>query len=117
MRHDSSYLRDALRAIQELEEFVASTTEQQFLSDKFRQSYAFHRLVILGEAAVQLAKPYQQTYPSVPWSRLIALRNRLVHAYFDLDQPLLWNTLNSRLDELRAQLKLILESEFPGQSY
>ena len=116
MRHDSSYLRDALRAIAELEEFVAATDQSRFLVDKLQQSYAFHRLVILGEAAVQLAKVFQKDYPEVPWHYLIALRNRLVHAYFDLDQPLLWQTLNSRLDELRTQLENILKSEFPGES-
>jgi len=58
-----------------------------FLSSRLEQSFVFHRLVILGEAAVALAKTFQGKYPEVPWPRLISLRNRLVHAYFDLDVP------------------------------
>ena len=81
-----------------------------------QQSFVFHRLVILGEAAVALAKSFEGKYPEVPWPRLISLRNRLVHAYFDLDMPLVWGIASSRLDELRGQLQRILDIEFPGES-
>ena len=89
MRRESAYLRDALRAIAELEEFIARTSRERFLTDRMQQSFVFHRLVILGEAAAALAKSFEGKYPEVPWPRLISLRNRLVHAYFDLDMPLM----------------------------
>jgi len=113
MRSESTYTRDALRAISELEEFVAQTNRERFLADRLQQSFVFHRLVILGEAAVALAKVFQDKYPEVPWPRLISLRNRLVHAYFDLDMALVWGIASSYLDELRRQLQHILDTEFP----
>src|SRR5258708_5632659 len=115
MRSESTYTRDALRAIAELEEFVAQTNRERFLADRLQQSFVFHRLVILGEAAVSLAKVFQDKYPEVPWPRLISLRNRLVHAYFDLDMALVWGIASSHLDELRRQLQRILDTEFPGE--
>jgi|SRR5579863_3272035 uncharacterized protein with HEPN domain len=115
MRRESAYVRDALRAITELEEFVSQSSREQFLADRLQQSFVFHRLVILGEAAVALAKTFQEKYPEVPWPRLISLRNRLVHAYFDLDMPLMWGIASSHLDELHRQLQRILELEFPDE--
>jgi uncharacterized protein with HEPN domain len=115
MRHESACARDALRAIAELEEFVAKTDRERFLADGLQQSFVFHRLVIPGEAAVALAKVFQEKYPEAPWPRLISLRNRLVHAYFDLDMPLVWSIASSRLDELRRQLQRILDAEFPDE--
>ena len=115
MRSESTYARDALRAISELEEFVSQTNREQFLADRLQQSFVFHRLVILGEAAVALAKVFQDKYPEVPWPRLISLRNRLVHAYFDLDMALVWGIASSHLEELRRQLQHILDTEFPGE--
>jgi len=50
MRRESAYLPDALRALAELEEFVAKTSQDHFLVDPLQQSFVFHRLVILGEA-------------------------------------------------------------------
>ena len=116
MRRESAYIKDALRAIAELEDFVAQTTRERFLTDKLEQSFVFHRLVILGEAAVALAKAFQEKYPEVPWPRLISLRNRLVHAYFDLDMLLVWGIASSHLDELRTQLRHILDTEFPDEN-
>jgi uncharacterized protein with HEPN domain len=115
MRRESAYVRDALRAIEELEEFVGRTSRERFLADRLEQSFVFHRLVILGEAAAALAKVFQEKYPEVPWPRLISLRNRLVHAYFDLDMPLVWGIASSHLDELRRQLQRILDAEFPDE--
>jgi uncharacterized protein with HEPN domain len=75
---------------------------------------SFTWLVILGEAAVALAKVFQEQHPEVPWPRLISLRNRLVHAYFDLDTALVWGIATTHLDELRHQLQRILDNEFPA---
>lgn len=116
MRHESSYLRDALWALAELEQFVAQTNREQFLANRLEQSFVFHRLVIVGEAAVRLAETFQEKYPEVPWPRLISLRNRLVHAYFDLDLPVVWGLVTTRLDELRKQLDRILRTEFPAET-
>jgi uncharacterized protein with HEPN domain len=106
---------NALRAIAELEEFIAQTSRERFLANRLDQSFVFHRLIILGEAASALAKTLSETYPGVPWARLVSLRNRLVHAYFDLDVPLVWGIATSHLEELHRQLQRILETEFPGE--
>lgn len=36
----------------------------------------------------RLAAAFQTKYPDLPWAAIISLRNRLVHAYFDLELPL-----------------------------
>ncbi len=95
---------------------MAETNRERFLADPLQQSFAFHRLVILGEAAVALAKVFQEKYPEVPFPRLISLRNRLVHAYFDLDVPLLWGIASTHLNELRRPLQALLEAEFPADN-
>ena len=37
----------------------------------------------------------------------MGMRNRLVHAYFDIDHDILWVTANQALPELLAQLNSI----------
>jgi uncharacterized protein with HEPN domain len=86
MRHESAYVRDALRAVDELDDFVRQTSRERFLANPMEQSYVFHRLVVFWRGH----KPgsFQQKYPALAWPQIIALRNRLVHAYFDLDMEL-----------------------------
>lgn len=40
----------------------------------------------------------------VPWPEVIGMRNRLVHAYFDVNLDILWNTVELWLPELLALL-------------
>ena len=113
MRHDDQYLNDALTAIRDLQEFTSRTTREEFMADKMKHSFVFHRLVILGEAAVCLSRTYRVAYPEVPWGKLTGFRNRLVHAYFDLDLNLIWQMASTMLPGLAFQLEQILRTEFP----
>jgi uncharacterized protein with HEPN domain len=60
---------------------------------------------IVGEAAVKVSAEGRASVPAVPWSAVISMRNRLVHAYFDIDRDILWTTLTEALPRLLAQLK------------
>ncbi len=113
MRHEELYLADALQALGELREYLSNHSREEFLADRFQQSYLYHRLIIIGEAAVSLRRSYEAQYPEVPWAKLIGLRNRLVHAYFDLDLLLVWNIVAGGLEPLREQFERILKTEFP----
>jgi uncharacterized protein with HEPN domain len=71
MRRESAYLRDALRAIDELTDFVRTNTKEQFLASPLEQSYVLHRLVIFGEAVNRLAGSFQQEHPVLPWPQVM----------------------------------------------
>jgi len=113
MRHDDLYLADALQAPADLREYLSKHPQEEFLADRFQQSFLYHRLMIIGEAAVSLRRSYEARYPELPWAKLVGLRNRLVHAYFDLDLTLVWNIAVGGMQPLREQLERILETEFP----
>ena len=61
---------------------------------------------IIGEAASRVSPELRQTLPSIPWADIVGMRNRLIHAYFDI----LWDTVSSALDPLILQLEAALES-------
>jgi uncharacterized protein with HEPN domain len=46
----------------------------------------------------------------VPWNSIVGMRNRLVHAYFDVDLDILWNTVTQALPPLRGQIQPALET-------
>jgi len=59
-------------------------------------------LEIVGEAAVRVSGDLQQRCPEIPWSHIIGMRNRLVHAYFDVDYEQVWKALTEDLPPLIA---------------
>ena len=64
---------------------------------------------IIGEAASRVSPETRQCWPGIPWAQVIGMRNRLIHAYFDLDLDQVWNAVTEDLPALLADLQNILE--------
>ena len=59
---------------------------------------------IIGEAASRVSPEARSALPQVPWKEVTAMRNRLVHAYFDIDLDILWRTATQAVPELLDKL-------------
>jgi uncharacterized protein with HEPN domain len=65
--------------------------EPSFLRDEVMPPAVLHHLTVIGEAISRLSVELRARYPDVPWRQIIAVRHRIVHAYFDLDWQILWD--------------------------
>jgi len=64
--------------------------------------------IIIGEAASQIPDEVEEQYPEIPWHLMRIMRNRIVHAYFSVDQKLMWDTVQNDLPTLIPILKKLL---------
>ena len=55
---------------------------------------------IVGEAAAQISESTRSELASIPWPRIVAMRNRLVHAYFSINLDIVWNSVQEDLPAL-----------------
>jgi uncharacterized protein with HEPN domain len=115
MRHEASFLRDILTGSRKIEAIIAATSEGSFLRDEVLPAAVLHHLTVIGEAINRLSPELRERHPEVPWQQIVAVRHRVVHAYFDLDWQILWTTAMDDIPQLRKQVSGILESEF-GES-
>ena len=67
---------------------------------------------IVGEAAAQVTESAQTQAPEVPWQEIVAMRNRLVHAYFSVNLDIVWQTVREDLPMLIAKLERLPPAEF-----
>jgi uncharacterized protein with HEPN domain len=65
-------------------------------------------LEILGEAAGRVPVGQRSQFPAIPWAQLIGLRNRLIHAYDQVDPDILWQILVEDVPVLLAELTRIV---------
>ena len=64
-------------------------------------SLALVRLIeIIGEAAIQVSSSLKIRYPQIPWHQMGGMRNRIVHAYFDIDLDIVWQVVSDDLPKL-----------------
>ncbi len=66
---------------------------------------------IIGEAAARMGKETKERNPQIPWAQIIAMRNRLVHLYFDIDLDQVWKALTEDLPAFVTQLQEMLEKD------
>jgi uncharacterized protein with HEPN domain len=66
---------------------------------------------IVGEAASKVTAEARDEMTDLPWASIVGMRNRLVHAYFDINRDILWTTVTESVPALAGQLKDLLGNE------
>jgi uncharacterized protein with HEPN domain len=109
MKKDEAYLTHILDAISDIQEFVEGVTEHEFFDNKEKHYAVLRALEIIGEATKNLSPELKVKYCEVDWKNIAGMRDRLIHAYFGVDLPLIWETVKKDLPQLRKQVDKILE--------
>jgi uncharacterized protein with HEPN domain len=69
-------------------------------------------LEIIGEAANGVSEELREEYPQIFWTQMIGMRNRLIHAYFEVNVDLVWKTITEELPLLIRQIGQIMDEKF-----
>jgi uncharacterized protein with HEPN domain len=78
-------LKHILDASVEIQSFIKDKTQEEFKQDRKLHLSVVHLLEIIGEAGNQISEEVKEQYVDIPWKRIIGMRNRLIHGYFDID--------------------------------
>ena len=108
-KDDAVRLRHMLEAAQEAIYFVQERTRADLDRDRMLVLALTKCVEIIGEAAYQLELVTQTQLPTIPWDDIIAMRHRLVHAYFDINLDILWQTIQDDLPPLAEKLHNFLD--------
>jgi uncharacterized protein with HEPN domain len=110
-RNDAISLHHMLDHAREAIELSQGRARDDLQKDRMLQ-LALTRLVeVVGEAAARISEQTRTRYPSIPWSQIISMRNRLIHGYDVIDLDLLWDTLLEDIPPLVSELEHILQKE------
>ena len=85
MRREELYLRDIVEAADHIAAFIAGLDASSFDESELIRSAVVQKLAIIGEAAARVPDELKDRFREIPWQRIVALRNILVHAYFGID--------------------------------
>ena len=98
-----------LDASLEIQQYVQSATRE----DLNRNSMLIHSLVrlfeIIGEAANQISDGLRGNTTDIPWFIIIGMRNRLIHAYFDINLDVVWSTSIEDIPLLITELRKFID--------
>ncbi len=102
---DRAYLADMLLAAREAVSFVDGMTFVALMQSRLHQNAVLNAITTIGEAASQLGDSTREASPDIEWRRMVGMRNRVVHDYFDVNWALVWQTIQDDLPMLIIQLE------------
>ena len=108
MKKDPYVFIDHIReSIVAIETYTHGVTKETFLATPQIQDAVCRRLEIIGEAANKLESEFKEQFPNIPWYKIVAMRNILIHEYFAVDLDQVWSTVQKDLPDLKKQLEKI----------
>ena len=108
-RDDTVYLLHILDAIGLIEEYTRGMSENEFFSNSMAHDAVIRQLEIIGEAARNVSDEFQAKHHALPWMKMIGIRNKIIHEYFNVNYAIVWDTIKDDLPSLKKSIKKLIK--------
>jgi len=113
---DAVRVRHILDASRQAVAFIAGRARTDLDAD-YMLSLALVRLLeIIGEAARGVSATFRDKHPEVAWRKMVGMRDRLIHGYFEVDLDIVWETVTRDLPALIPQIEAIAASNLEPET-
>jgi uncharacterized protein with HEPN domain len=112
------FVSHILQAVDRILEYTRGMSREEFFVDTLKQDAVIRNIEIIGEAANNLleADPgVTARYPSIPFAQIYGVRNRVAHGYFSVSLPMVWDSVEEDIPELRERMAKVLEELGKGE--
>jgi uncharacterized protein with HEPN domain len=103
-KKSTSLIADILKCGDRIIIYTEGLTFREFMRDPKTVDAVVRNFQIIGEAVVKLPRDFKQKYPRIPWKKIRAFRNRIVHNYSGVEQSV-WEGREDFLKEMLLALR------------
>lgn len=108
---DLGRLQHMLEHIDRASQFMQGKSLSDLENDAMLRYAVVKCLEIIGEAAYMLTLEFKEAHPDTPWQVIIKMRHVLVHGYYSIQMPIVWDIVNNDFAVLRPQIERYIEEE------
>jgi uncharacterized protein with HEPN domain len=109
--HDiATSFRKMLDHAREAVEMARGKTRDELEMNRMLNLALVRLIEIIGEAAGRIPRETQKLHPQIPWPQIIGMRNRLIHAYDQIDYEILRKIITDDLPVLVSELEKIIKN-------
>lgn len=99
------YLDDVREACERISRYVGEMDKAGFLADDKTYDAVLRNLEVIGEAAKKLPDDVRARYGGVDWRKIAGFRDIIAHAYFGVDQAILWDIVRNKAPAPMQQVR------------
>jgi uncharacterized protein with HEPN domain len=107
-RDERLSLADIRDAIQRALSYTARG-RAAFFADPMTQDAVVRNLEVMGQAVKGLTQATRDAHPEIPWKKIAATRDRVIHGYFRVDLEIVWEIVEKELPALREKIAAIAD--------
>lgn len=110
-REYRDYLEDISNSIRKIEVFTRNMTFEEFKKDEKTRDAVLRNLEVIGEAVKNLPDEIKDNNPNIDWKGISGLRDILSHAYFGVDDDIIWDIIQNKIPQLEEKVDVLIEEE------
>ena len=107
-RDPADRLRDTVEACERIAGYIEGLDFRGFCLDSKTSDAVIRQFEIIGEAVKALPNDLTDREPSVPWHQIAGFRDVLAHAYFAVDDSIVWDAAANKAPQLLAACRRLL---------
>lgn len=104
---DKVRIEHILKAIQFIIDKTEKITDYEFYQNDLLKYALLKQIEIIGEAANFLSDEIRMKNSDIEWIKMIATRHYYIHAYFNIDWLMVWETIQNNIIPLKNKIEKI----------
>jgi len=100
LKSDFTRLHHILDAAKEAVELARGKSRQDLSSNRMLYLSLIYLIANIGEASRAISITFRESHPEIPWKKMIGMRDRLIHGYFNVNVDTVWQTIIDDLPQL-----------------
>lgn len=101
-------LADIVQAIERVRTYTTGMSFEAFSASQITFDAVVMNVLVIGESINHLPDRLKAGLGALPWKSIIALRNLVAHGYPELEERIIWDIAQTRLDDLEAVVRPML---------
>jgi len=105
------YVDDMRQACRKVLRYTKGLDLERLRRDEKAYDAVVRNLEVVGEAAKHIPETVRARMPGIEWRKIAGLRDILAHAYFGIDDTVLWDLIQEKVPPLLDALEQIPAAE------
>ncbi len=99
------YITDMIDFAEKVLAYTEGMNQESFIKSGITFDAVLRNLELIGEAATHIPESIRVKHNDIQWRRVVATRNRLIHAYLGIDNDIIWSIICDDIPSLLQDLQ------------